>query len=433
MPKDKHMTSDDRAIIQVRLKQGVSLNEIAKELGKHHSTISREIRKHRLEADKFPPHRLRNRCVHQMECHRVRVCDDKTCGEKRRCSLCNRCNGQCPAFEEQYCHRLDEPPYVCNGCPDDNKCVLRRRYYEFAPAQEAYREMLSEARQGVNLCDEQIAELDEIVTPLIRQGQSVGHICRTNTDILTVSPRSLYRYVNQGLLQAKNMEMPRVVRMKPRKGKQAPRKVDTMCREGRTIEDYRVFRAENDVLTVQMDTVKGGVSGPVLLTLMFENCDFMLAFLRPHNTSATVIERFDWLYETLGAELFKRLFPALLTDNGSEFSNPKAIEFDRDGNRRTRVFYCDPMASWQKPNVENNHEFIRRVLPKGRSFADLSQDDIDLMMSHINSYSRPKMGWKSPLDVFCSLYGNDPAAMLGQRKIPSNEIVLTPDLLKKKS
>jgi len=56
-----------------------------------------------------------------------------------------------------------------------------------------------------------------------------------------------------------------------------------------------------------MDTVKGGVSGKVLLTMMFKSCDFMLAFLRDRNTSQTVIDRFNWLYELL-AGMFSKCF-----------------------------------------------------------------------------------------------------------------------------
>ncbi len=115
----------------------------------------------------------------------------------------------------------------------------------------------------------------------------------------------------------------------------------------------------------------------------------------------------------------KRLAGQLLTvclaDNGSEFSNPKVLEFDAQGTQRTRVFYCDPYVSYQKPNVELNHEFIRKILPKGTSLDHLCQTDINLMMPHINSYSREKLGDKSPFDVFSFIYGNDILEKLGIR------------------
>jgi IS30 family transposase len=174
----------------------------------------------------------------------------------------------------------------------------------------------------------------------------------------------------------------------------------------------------------------GRVGGKVLLTLMFTFCDFMLAFIRNRNTSQSVIDVFDLLYELLGADKFSSLFPLILGDNGSEFSNPLKLEFDCNGIRRTRVFYCDPYSAFQKPHVERNQEFIRRILPKGKSFDNLEQDHINLMMSHINSYSREKLGNKSPLETFEFIYGHDILDKLGLKKIPANEIVLIPDLLK---
>jgi len=308
---------------------------------------------------------------------------------------------------------------------------LKKRYYLHKQAHEAYREMLIESRQGANISEEELLELDEFVSPLIKQGQSVNHIFANNPDRLNISEKSVYRYVAGGLLKADNLDMPRVVRFKPRKSKPVEHKIDSGCRSGRNYLDFKKFAEDNDIHIVEMDTVKGGVSGKVLLTLTFKSCDFMLAFLRDRNTSQTVIDRFDTLVEILGEELFKKMFPVILTDNGSEFSNPKALEFDTAGNRRTYIFYCDPHASYQKPSVELNHEFIRKILPKGVSMNNLTQDDINLMMSHINSYSRKKWNNRSPIEMFNYTYGKGAAEKLGQKLIQPNEIQLKPSLLKK--
>jgi IS30 family transposase len=225
--------------------------------------------------------------------------------------------------------------------------------------------------------------------------------------------------------------MPRVCRLKPRKNKPVQHKVDTTCRIGRTYAEFCTFIDQTGLPIVEMDSVIGRIGGKVLLTLMFKSCDFMLALIRDRNTSQSVIDCFNTLYELLGAERFKALFPVILTDNGSEFSNPRALEFDAQGNRRTYIFYCDPYASFQKPNVELNHEFIRKILPKGTSFDNLNQDRVNLIMSHINSYSREKLNDKSPYDMLGFLCGNNTLEIFGQRKIPPNEIILNPSLLKK--
>ena len=125
-------------------------------------------------------------------------------------------------------------------------------------------------------------------------------------------------------------------------------------------------------------------------------------------TNRNAIER------VLGAKTFNKLFPVILTDNGSEFSNPKEIEYrDAVPSLRTKVFYCDPSSPYQKGACEVNHELIRRILPKGSSFDDLTQEDIFLMMNHINSYKRKKLNNRSPYDAFSFYYGEDLLKKLG--------------------
>ena len=92
------------------------------------------------------------------------------------------------------------------------------------------------------------------------------------------------------------------------------------------------------------------------------------------------------------------------------------------------------MASYQEPHVERNHEFIRLVLPQGSSFDNLSQHHFDLLMSHINSYSRKSLGDKSTFEMFAFLYGDGLLKKLlhlvCQQVIPPNDIILKPSLLK---
>ena len=98
---------------------------------------------------------------------------------------------------------------------------------------------------------------------------------------------------------------------------------------------------------------------------------------------------------------------------------------------RTNVFYCDPSAPYQKGACEVNHELIRRILPKGSSFDDLTQKDIFLMMDHINSYKRKKLNNRSPYEAFSFYYGEDVLRKLGCRPVAAENIILKPKLLKK--
>ena len=287
-----------------------------------------------------------------------------------------------------------------------------------------------ETRTGANITEDELIYLDEFVSPLILKGHSVHHIVVNNPNSFEVCEKTLYRYVSGGLLKAKNIDMPRVCRIKPRQNKPMEHKIDSACRIGRTYNDFKAFMETNgQTAVVEMDSVIGRIGGKVLLTLMFKSCDLMLAFIRERNSAQSVIDIFNGIQEAFGLSVFRSLFPVLLTDNGSEFSNPKALEYDTKGNRRTKVFYCDPCASYQKPNVELNHEFIRKILPHGRSFDDFTQSDINLVMSHINSYSREKLNDKNPYELFSFIYGDELLPRLGIRKIPANDIILKPSLL----
>ena len=158
----------------------------------------------------------------------------------------------------------------------------------------------------------------------------------------------------------------------------------------------------------------------------------MLAFLREHNDAQSVIDIFNRLQSILGIDKFKELFILILTDNGSEFSNPLEIEFDSEtGEKRTQIFYCHPSSPYQKGSCEVNHELLRRILPKGTSFDDLTQKNINLMMSHINSYKRKKLNNVSPYTVFSNLYGENTTKLLDIQEIDPNKVNLSTTLLKK--
>jgi IS30 family transposase len=309
---------------------------------------------------------------------------------------------------------------------------LEKRIYSATYAQREYEAVRSESRQGLQLTEDDALRLDSIISPLLMKGQSLHHICVNHADEMMLNERSLYNYVDMGIFSAKNIDMPRVVRMGRRKKKVDRFKVDKKCRIGRTYQDFLQYMADNPGLPiVEMDSVEGKKGGKVLLTLHFTVPQLMLAFIRDANTSQSVLDIFDKLYLELNPDIFNELFKVLLGDNGSEFSNPSAIETDLQGNQRARVFYCDPQASYQKGAAENNHTFIRRIIPKGTSLDRFSQKDITLMMNHINSYGRPNLGDKTPYAIFASLYGEDILRRMDLELIQPDKVTLNPSLLKR--
>jgi IS30 family transposase len=304
--------------------------------------------------------------------------------------------------------------------------------YSAIHAQKEYEAIRSEVRQGIQLTEVEALRLDSLISPLLLKGQSLHHICVNHADEIMLNERSLYNYVDSGVFTARNLDMPRVVRMGRRKKKKDRFKVDKKCRIGRSYQDFLQFMAEHPCLSiVEMDSVEGKKGGKVLLTLHFTIPQFMLAFIREANTSQSVIDIFHQLYLELGTDIFCGLFQVLLGDNGSEFSNPSAIEMDLQGNQRTRIFYCDPQAPYQKGAAENNHALIRRIIPKGTSLDPFNQEDISLMMNHINSYGRPNLGDKTPYEVFASFYGEDFLRRMGAELILPDKVTLRPSLLKK--
>ena len=429
MSKNKHLTDSDRMEIEHGLRHGLSIKKIAAKIGKHPSTVAREICARSVASDKGAFGRITNRCVSRRACSTRQLCEDKPdC--LRRCSACRLCNSVCQKFNEDVCLNLETPPYVCNGCQQETQCVLRKRYYLHRLAQKNYRDLLVGTREGANITENELCALDTLVSPLVRQGQSVHHILTNHPDRFDLHEKTLYRYIAGGLLRAKNGDMPRVCSLKPRARKPVEHKIDTKCRIGRTYADFQTFMAAApDTRVVEMDSVIGRVGGKVLLTLLLRDCGLMLAFLRERNDSQSVIDAFARLWTLAGADLFRRLFHVLLTDNGSEFSNPRALENAPDGTARTRLFYCDPCASWQKGRVERSHEFLRLILPGGTSFDGLTQARINTMLSHINSYSRPALNDKAPFDLFAFTYGEDLLTQLGLQRIPADRIVLRPSLL----
>ena len=132
--------------------------------------------------------------------------------------------------------------------------------------------------------------------------------------------------------------------------------------EGRGWEDCLAFTADNPALQIpQVDTVEGGRGDKcVLPTIMFLK---------------------------------------LLKDCGTEFSNPLAVEISpADGTRRTKVFYTRPYTATDKPFVERNHEYIRRIVFKGESFDGLARDagGLDDVARQQLSSARPSWRAKPP-------------------------------------
>lgn len=429
----KYLTYEERLEIQACLKENLSFGTIGRKLGKDRTTIAKEIKKHSYEKKSGYSGWPYNACKYRLNCKAKNICGKTECKRPSAysCKLCSYCNDVCPDFDEEICTARFKPPYVCNACGQYNKCTLKKKVYDAADAHLAFSENISEARSGILSSEEELLRLNSLVSPLVKNGQSVHQIYINHVDELMCSEKTIYNYIDASLFDVRNIDLPRKVKYRPRY-KKPEFKVDKGCRIGRNYNDFLEFMEKYpDTPVVQMDSVIGNKGGKVLLTIHFVDTSFMLAFLRDANTSQSVIDIFTTLRRILGKEKFKELFPVILTDNGSEFSNPKAIEYGSDGLLQTKIFYCDPSAPYQKGSIEVNHELVRRIVPKGTSFDELTQKDVFLMMDHINSYKRKKLNNRSPYDAFSFYHGEELLHQLGCSSVAAENIVLKPRLLKK--
>lgn len=435
----RHLTLSDRIYIEQELLQQSSFRSIASALGKDPSTISKEIKLHCAVAPNGTYRYPRcYHCSHFKKCNDsillCRGCDREICWV---CTASSKLARHCKKYNPFSCPKLSKPPYVCNGCETLSKCHDSKKYYRARKAQRAYEDTLTEARTGINMTPEELQELNDLISPLILKGQPLSHIFAVHGDEIPVCRRTLYNYLDQRVFQVRNIDLPRRVRYKKRKRPTTPRKrnIEQVYRNKRTYRDFeRFMEAHPECDVVEMDTVKGSRdAGKCLLTLLFRSCNFMLVILLPRCTQGCVIDAINTLTETLGLHLFKKYFPVILTDNGSEFKNPYNIEKTEDGKHRTYVFYCDPYVSNQKGKLEKNHEFIRYVIPKGRSMYKYTQEDINLMTSHINSLARDSLNGASPFDLAEILLDKKIPLLTGLKKVSPDEVMLKPELIESRN
>jgi len=420
-----HLSDSDRAHIEEALNRNLPFTHIARFLFKDPSTIAKEVKKHRVFQK--PNHfndGARNQCLHRPNCEKRNLCQTGNC--RALCRRCSNCNAVCPDFTKDVCRRLQRAPYVCNGCDKKQACRREKAYYRCTSAYKAYRQTLVTARQGVNISFEQMAKLDTLVTPLLKRGQSPAHVFATHESEIPISMRSLYRYIDQQHIGARNIDLPRKVRFRPRKRYVNRKPLDRAVREERNHDHFLAFLAEHpDASFVEMDTVEGRKAGKVLLTFFLRSCRLQLAFLLERKTKECVTAAIAAIRQTLGADSFAAIFSVLLTDNGSEFLDPLAIE---EGGG-CRVFFCNPNSSWQKGALERNHELLRYVLPKGTSFDRFTQDHIALLVNHVNGLCRNSLHGKSPFQMADFLLPSGSLHALGCLPIPPDQVTLIPQLL----
>lgn len=431
MNKFSHMTFSDRIAIEQGLYDNESFKDIATRIRKDASTVAKEV-KRVVSAKDFIDDPVD--CINVSTCRCTQLChEDTNCDVFCKYCTTKDCTRYCKRYHPKHCTRLLKPPYVCNGCGNRIGCHLGKKYYKAKDAQKIYEKKLKTSREGINRSLEELRSLNELVSPLIMQRQPISHIYATHADEIGVSRQTLYNYIDAGLLDAKNIDLPRRVRYKKRKKSLQPVTHDYKYRSHRTYKDFENYILDNpDADIVELDTVKGtNGAGKCLLTMLFRSSYFMLIFLLPRCTMNEVVSIFDHITDLIGVELFRKTFPIFLTDNGPEFKDPFRMECTKDGEIRTRVFYCDPQKSNQKSRLEKNHEYIRYIIPKGRSMYKLTAENVLLITNHINSVARDSLKGHTPFEMADMLIDKKVLESLNLQAVSPDSVQLTPALIKK--
>ena len=387
MTKHKHLTLSDRNDIQLGLERGETFKAIGQLILKDPTTVSKEVKRNKQIRD----------------------------------STSN--NLPCPL--------LDKAPFVCNGCPKRRQnCGYQKIFYLAKQAQKQYEQTLVEAREGTPLNSQTFWDIDKVISDGVKKGQHIYHILKTHN--LDVSSSTVYRHIRKGYLSIAPIDLARAVKFKERRKSKLP-SIPKEAKKGRSYEDFQNYLSLNQLdYWLEMDTVMGRMGGKVLLTFNLSFCNFIFARLLDNKTALEVTKHLYDIKNTLyqADKDFFQLFPVILTDNGGEFARVDDIEMDVRGE--SKLFFCDPNRSDQKGRIEKNHTLIRDILPKGTYFDNLTQEDINLVCSHVNSVKRAALNGKSAYELFTFTYGEEISKLLGISKIPAEDVCQSSKLLQYK-
>ena len=414
-----HLTESHRIKIEHYLNENYSYRKIAELLNVNVSTISREVKRN-IRTYSISNHMVIVECIHKDNCERL-----KGSSKSKMCSI------NCPDYELRKCDRFStkNAKPVCNSCPNNAKCKLARKKYIANVANNKY-ELRIILRPKIRITQEQFDFINKLFSEKMTKGQSISVIYQNHKDEIMISENTVRNYLKRGLLKSNQLDMirPRFTANKSVK-RRVIKNVDLL--NGRMYEDYINYTKEKDILIVQLDTVVGKlVDNKKILTIHWPSFHFQIGILLEKLSPAFVNNALMELKNKLGLETYKILFQVILTDNGIEFSLLDEIENDENGELITKVFFCDPYKSSQKGSCERNHEFIRYVLPKGVSFDNLNQKDVDLIFSHINSTPRNSLGFKTPFELFKTAFGIEVLRILNINEINKDDVHLKPELIK---
>lgn len=407
----KRLDHYDRINLQAGIAKGYSLRKIAQLLGKSRSTIYREIIINCYYKD------CRHTCAHcSLKCN----------------DLTHYSHGQCQKFIAYECVYWKSFPYTCNGCKESQFCTNRKRYYDCAEAHDSSKRRRIEPRTFKGISNDDLKEIDPIVSDGVRNGQSIHHIYISSSILQKkCCERTIRRYIYNGYLSVKAHQLPRYTRYSHKYNYEKKKIVNVERMLSRTFQDYLKYVEEhpNDNI-FQYDSVEGKKEDKkAILTITYPEFRFQFGYLISKQNSNSVYRKLRKLQALLG-ERYEEIFQINLSDNGPEFAKFHELEINEYGHHLCKVFFTNPYKSTDKASCERNHEFIRYVIPKGKSLDFLTQAKVELLFSHINSYVRKSNKNKTPYDLMVERFGIEFMEIIGIKRISAKDVCLKPSLLK---
>ena len=311
------------------------------------------------------------------------------------------------------CDKLKRWPYVCSNCSNryNKNYPFVKLKYDSKIAQRKADANLINSRKGIDLDSEEFNKLDAIIKKGTDENKSIYQIKIENKDSINKSITTLYRYVNNGYLKTKRIDLPCAVKYKKRKHNKKYEYTDNKIdRSNHTYLDYLSHIHKNPNCNVwQLDflgTIKSDSKN--ILSFILPNVHFTLLDIINQPNSKKVVKFFDDLEETIGTEAFIDLIPVILTDRDPCFNDIKEICFSKiTGEERCKLFFCDPYVSNQKPNVENINKQIRKFFPKGKSVDNHTKETVKKHNITLLNTPIKSLDGYTPKDAFIAVYGED--------------------------
>ena len=370
MKEWKHLTLEQRKTIANGISHNYKVKEIAEALGYDPTSISKEVKRNR---------------------------ETLTIGK----NITN-------------CKKTNRWPYVCTGCNKkyNKQCVFTKYKYDAGKAQKKAEENLILSRKGIDIDHESFKRLDELVKEGIDNKKSIYQITIENKEDINKSVTTIYRYINNGYLTTKKMDLPYAVTYKKRKHnkKYEYSENKTIDRTGHTYIDYLAYIHKHPGIYVwQLDflgTIKTDNNN--ILSFILPDLQFVVLELIKNPNQDKVVEFFDELEERIGTDAFIELIPVILTDRDPNFTNITGICFSKiTGEERCKLYFCDSYVSNQKPNVENINKQLRLFFPKGKTIDTYSKKDIQNINKTLLSRPLKSLDSFTPKEAFINVFDEE--------------------------